>query len=96
MQLYIRQQYEKDISLQKFADKFYMNKAYLGQKFKKETGMSVNEYLQQKRIQEAMKLADTTELSWQDISSKVGYVNYLSFLKYFVKQEGMLPSDYRV
>lgn len=43
-----------------------------------------------------MKLADTTELSWQDISSKVGYVNYLSFLKYFVKQEGMLPSDYRV
>ena len=96
MQLYIRQQYEKDISLQKFADKFYINKAYLGQKFKKETGMSVNEYLQQKRIQEAMKLADTTELSWQDISSKVGYVNYLSFLKYFVKQEGMLPSDYRV
>lgn len=95
MKLYIQLEYASEISLQDFADKIYMNKAYLGQKFKKETGMSMNDYLQEKRIQESLVLADTTELLWQTISAKVGYVNYLSFLKYFTKYKGILPTDYR-
>lgn len=95
MQLFIQENYRQDISLQLFAEKFYMNKAYLGQKFKKETGLSVNDYLQNRRIEEAVRLAKTTELSWQEISVRVGYVNYISFLKYFVKKEGILPTAYQ-
>lgn len=95
MQLFIQENYRQDISLQLFAEKFYMNKAYLGQKFKKETGLSVNDYLQNKRIEEAVRLAETTELSWKEISVRVGYVNYISFLKYFVKKEGILPTAYQ-
>ena len=95
MRLFIRENYRQDISVQEFAEKFYMNKAYLGQKFKKATGVSVNDYLQRIRIEEAVRLADRTELSWQEIAVRVGYVNYITFLKYFVKQRGSLPSDYR-
>ncbi len=95
MRLFIKEYYRQDISLQGFAEKFYMNKAYLGQKFKKETGVSANDYLQSRRIEEAVRLADVTEMSWQEIAARVGYVNYITFLKYFVKKKGSLPSDHR-
>ena len=44
---------------------------------------------------EAVRLAETTELSWKEISVRVGYVNYISFLKYFVKKEGILLTAYQ-
>lgn len=44
---------------------------------------------------EAIRLAKTTELSWKEISVRVGYVNYISFLKYFVKKEGILLTAYQ-
>lgn len=95
MKLYIRQNFKQDISLGWFADKLYVNAAYLGQKFKKETNKSVNSYLHRIRIIEAKNLAEKTNMTWREIADEVGYKSYLSFFENFIKLEGRSPSDYR-
>lgn len=95
IKLYIESHYKDDISLGWFSEKLYVNAAYLGQKFKKETGVSVNRFLHRFRIEEAKRLARTTDMNWSEIAAEVGYKNYLSFFEHFQKIEQISPSDFK-
>jgi len=96
MKLYMYQYYAKDLSLSWFADQLFINTAYLGQKFKKETGESVNSFLHKIRIAKAKELSKKTNMTWREIADAVGYKSYLGFFEHFMKIEGIAPSDYRI
>lgn len=92
---YIKHHYQDKILLQHVAEHLQLNPAYLGQRFKKQLGVTYNEYLHAVRIEEAKKLLRRTELKIADIAARVGYPDTDQFVTKFKAITGMLPSAYK-
>lgn len=92
---YVDEEFRSKLKLQTLAKKFHMNPTYLGQVFKKETGKAFNEYLNEKRIEEAKRLLKRTPMKISDIALQVGYPNTDYFISKFKQATGMLPSAYK-
>ncbi|MCX7711804.1 MAG: response regulator [Clostridia bacterium] len=92
---YILLHYSEDLKLQELAKQFYLNPVYLGQLFKKNTGMSFNEYLHFVRIGEAKKLLQRTPMKMNEIAQTVGYHDAEYFTAKFKAITKCLPSDYK-
>lgn len=84
-----------DLQRDELAAMAHVSPGYLGRVFKKETGMSLTDYITKKRMAMAKQLLVKTSLSITDISSRVG-INYPSyFTKIFKEQTGVTPQEYR-
>lgn len=92
---YLRENYYYDISLQSVADHFGVHKVYLARTFKSETGETLNEYLNNIRIEKAKLLLAVTEDKVNDVALTVGFNNIQSFYNVFKKREGCSPNEYR-
>lgn len=92
---YIQQNYFRDIKLKKVAQEFYMNPIYLGQVFKKATGMQFNEYLNTVRIEEAKKLLSRTDMKIIEVSKAVGFNDPKYFLSKFKSIANLPPSAFK-
>ncbi|MCC3374472.1 helix-turn-helix domain-containing protein [Cohnella sp. REN36] len=93
---FIRQQIgELELSREEIARHVYLNPDYLTRLFKKETGLSISDYLQQQRIEFAKGLLERTEKSISDVAVASGYSNLSYFSTIFKKSVGMTPADYR-
>lgn len=68
---------------------------YLTRKFKQETGLSLNEYIRQKRIDQAKFLLATTDLSVETISERLHFCSRSYFSEIFQRIVGMRPNEYR-
>lgn len=91
----IHTKYKEDLTLTGLAQVFYMNPAYLGQLFKKETGQSLNAYLRNYRVTQAKRLLLNTNLTVTQIAYESGFQNLRSFYLAFGNQEGKTPKEYR-
>ncbi len=87
---------DPEISVERLCHYLNLSPTYFSTLFKKETGMSFVNYLTQVRMEEAVKLLNTTEEKAYIISEMVGYMdpNYFSYV--FKKLYGISPSRYRV
>ncbi|AHV97230.1 helix-turn-helix domain-containing protein [Paenibacillus sabinae] len=92
---YIHTHCGDDLSRMSLAETVYLNPDYLARLFKKETGISLGNYIIQARISAAKHLLETTQLSVYAIASKVGYANYSHFSKLFKQEAGCSPNEYR-
>ena len=92
---YIGHNYQESIKLETLAPLFGYNSSYLGKLFKDKIGQSFNSYLDQIRIENAVKLLEDTDLRIYEISSRVGYKNVDYFQQKFKKIKGVNPTDYR-
>lgn len=92
---YVEREYKNKLQLQDLAKHFHMNATYLGQLFKKETGKPFNEYLNEKRIEEAKCLLKRTHIKISEVALQVGYPNTDYFISKFKSSTGMLPSAYK-
>ena len=68
---------------------------YLSALFRKDTGMSIQEFLQRLRIQEACRLLEQTQLSLCDIAQAVGYNDPKHFSRLFRRYKGLSPKELR-
>lgn len=84
-----------DLSLKNLAEKFNISAGYLSTLFKKETGMTLTEYVNKKRIDHATLLLNATNLQIQTISSYCGINDINYFTRTFKKLKGMTPKKYR-
>lgn len=91
---YIRLNISSPLSLKVLADNFGTNASYLSAQFKKETNRTITDYIHQERINAAIQLLNTTNLSMQEIAFRVGIDDYNYFSKIFKKQVGMSPLQY--
>lgn len=68
---------------------------YLTEKFKKETGMSVNSYIRLARVNRAKLLLESSDLSVGEIAAELAFntVNY--FIQCFKEVTGVTPAQYR-
>jgi transcriptional regulator GlxA family with amidase domain len=67
----------------------------LNRHFQKELGTTPAAYLQQRRLEAARQLLESTELSLFDIARRVGYSDNSSFSRVFHRQLGVTPASYR-
>lgn len=72
-----------------------IHRSHLASIFKKQMGVSPQEYLLGYRIKKACSLLRETQLPIQEIAAMVGYDNPLTFSKIFKKFKGLSPRDYR-
>lgn len=84
-----------EISRDELAKAVYMSPDYLTKLFKKETGMSLSDYIIQKRISLAKQLLATTDLSIVEISQRTGFSYSSYFVRIFKKKTDMTPQQYR-
>ncbi len=92
---HIRSSMEEPLSLAYFADYFDKNASLLSHTFKKETGMTLTDYIRRVRMEEALRLLHTTDLSISEIAVAVGYTDFSYFSKIFSHFHGQSPSAYR-
>ena len=92
---YIKYNYNQKLMINDLAQRFYLNPSYLSGLFKEETGKPFTAYLVECRLNKAIELLETTELSSSEISASVGYEDYFHFSKLFKKHIGVSPSYYR-
>lgn len=93
---YIRLNYFKDVKLKQVASEFYMNSVYLGQVFKRVTGMQFNDYLNTVRIEEAKKLLRQTDMKIIEITRAVGFNDAKYFLYKFKSITKLPPSAFKI
>lgn len=86
--------YYEPVSLNELAKRSFLSKNYFAQLFKEKTGMTVSQYTQQARIDEACRLIRETDQSWTQIAAEVGYADYKAFYVAFKKQRGLSPNEY--
>lgn len=92
---YIHEHYSEQIYLRDIARMFHVNPNYCCRLFKKHTSKTFSEYINTFRIEKAMKLLRTTELTMEEIAEKVGYNDYFYFIKSFKRNQGVSPGKFR-
>lgn len=95
MMLYIEEHLAEELSLQTLSDHLGKNASYLSALFKRETGQTVTEYIQQERIRAAIRLFNTGAASVTQVAAAVGISDCCRFSRIFKKQTEMTPSQYR-
>lgn len=91
----LEEQYAEDLSLETISAEIAVSKNYFCYLFKRETGVSVWNYLTNIRIRRAKELLLQTDMKSYEISFQVGYDNPGYFSKIFKKLEGMTPNEFR-
>lgn len=92
---YVREHYKEKLSLKGLGELFFVNNVYLGQLFKKKYGIPFKEYLNEIRMEEAIRLLEETDLRIYAIAGEVGFANSDYFINKFVQTKGMTPFQYR-
>lgn len=84
-----------DLSLNALASRMNVNASYLSTLFKRETGSTLTDYVNEKRIQHGILLLHSTNLQIQTIASYCGIPDVNYFTKLFKKRVGKTPKAYR-
>ena len=92
---FIKENLGEDLSVNSISRKTYISKSTIYTLFRKYFNMTVSEYVNMQRINKAVELLRTTELSIENISSMVGYSTSSYFSKIFKKIKKISPKQYK-
>lgn len=90
---YINNNLEHDLSIELLSNKFYLSKYYLMHLFKQETGFTIYNYIQKKRV---IKASDYLKSGMQagEVCSLCGFGDYSTFVRTFKKEFNLSPKQY--
>lgn len=87
--------YTKKINVEYLSKRFFCSASYIARNFKKETGKSLPEFINDLRIKNAMQLLQSTNSDIAQIGATVGYDDPSYFTKCFMKITGVTPKSWR-
>lgn len=93
---YIGIHLQENLTIQDLAARLGYKDYYFSNKFKKEMGVSVREYIRKKRIERGKELLLSTNKDVQAISMELGFESTSYFGEIFKKETGMSPGEYRM
>lgn len=97
MMNYIGDHYQEyDITTESLANMANLTPGYFGKLFAESIGKTVNEYILELRLSRAQEFLRSTDLTINEISSKVGFSNSTYFTTLFKKSFGLTPNQYRM
>lgn len=92
---YLRTHFSEPLSLETLSHRVGYIPQYISSLFHKDTGMTLQEYLQKLRIEEACRLMSQQGARITDIASTVGYGDVKHFSKVFRRHKGVSPREFR-
>ena len=92
---YINKNINTCISINDISNKTYFNNYYIMKRFKKELGISINDYINIKRIYNSTKEIKNSDDSFLSIALNNGFNSLEYFSETFKKVLGVSPRDYK-
>lgn len=92
---YLKQNYYVTVKLSDLASRSFLSPTYYCKLFKDYTGLTISEYVQRLRIEEACHLLKTTDSKIIVIAQQVGYSDIKHFNEVFKRLTGTTPSAYK-
>jgi two-component system, response regulator YesN len=92
---YIKQNYNKNLSLTDTAKHIQVSSSYLSSLFSQETGKCFTDYLTEVRIEKAKEYIERTNMKMYEIAESVGFQNIYYFSKIFKKVTGKTPMEFK-
>lgn len=93
---YISNNFTHPLKIKQIADNIGLSEKYLSSLFKKETGMSLVNYIEKVRLQEACRMLVYTDYSYGEISDSLCFSSQSYFIKVFKRCYGLTPLKYRI
>lgn len=91
---YMKENYDKELSLENIADRYFLNPTYFSRLFKQYTGTTFTDYLIELRIGKARELLLLGKYKVYEVSQKVGYKSEKYFFRVFKQYTGSSPVEY--
>ena len=92
---YVRGHYTDDINVESIADALKINRSYLSKLFKKNTGISLGEYIRKERIKAAANMLEFSDYTASEITEYLHFSSQSHFIQCFKKEMGCTPAQYR-
>lgn len=92
---YIDEHIGEKLSGQTIADALGVSRTYLSSQFKQETGINLNDFINQQKIDEAKLLLITTDLTISQIAEQLCFSSQSHLHTVFKKLTGHTPAEYR-
>ena len=92
---YIKAHYQEDLTLPQLAAEVNMSQYHFSRVFKKECGYSPYKYIMLIRMNQAMYLLQSTDLSVKQVAQAVGYHSQATFSTAFSSRSGLSPTKFR-
>ena len=93
--LYMQSNLSADLRIDKLSAMAFLSSNHFCKLFKESTGMTVVEYAQKIRIEEAIRLLQASDRKVIDIAAEVGYRDIKFFNQVFKRLTGESPSSFR-
>lgn len=92
---YIYAHIKERITIETLAEYTGLSASYLSRLFKKETGVSVSDYVREKKIEKAQHLLKFCDYSLIEIANYLSFSSQSHFIQLFKDFTGMTPKKYR-
>lgn len=86
---------DPELRVENVAREAALSLSHLQVQFKKEVGKTISEYLTDKRVMEAIRLLETTQMKVYEIAGAVGYSSSQYFSQVLLQRTRKRPLDYR-
>ena len=90
---YIERNFAEHITVDDLARQFYVSNSTISHLFKQKMGVSLYRYITQRRLI-AAKLLITEKVPMEEISHRVGFVDYSTFYRAFKQEYGISPRQF--
>lgn len=83
------------ITIEELADYTKLSPSYLSRLFKKELGVAISSYINEKKIEKAQHLLKYSDYSLVEIANYLAFSSQSHFIQAFKKSVGLTPKKYR-
>ncbi len=90
---YIDTHLSEPITLETLEREFFLNGTHISRQFKKHTGLTLRNYIPERRISYACTLL-SSDLSITEVCHRCGFSDYANFIRTFTKTVGISPGKY--
>ena len=91
---YMKQNFDRALSLESLADQYFLNPTYFSRMFRQYMGVTFTDYLIELRMERAKELLCQGKYKVYEVSSKVGYTSDKYFCRVFKQYTGQSPTEY--
>lgn len=91
----LAENYRKEHELLFYATSLNVSRTYLSRMIRQVSGKTVNDYITEVLYRDARRLLIFTDLTVKEIAEKLGFSDQSSFGKFFKKESGTSPANFR-